>query len=134
MKYKKGFLYQLDEDEQYQWDILPLELVAETRWLLLDGDGLLTVRAGYSWDGPSGPVIHTPENMRASLIHDAHYQFIRLGLVHFMYRAAADRLYKHICIESGMSQARAESHYIALRLFGGAAALVESEPVVLFAP
>lgn len=113
---------------------MPLDVLADTDWLALDGEGLLTIRAGYSWDGASGPVIHGPDNMRASLIHDAYYQLIRLGLVHTAYRAAADRVYRRVCIEDGMSLPRAEAHYVALRVFGAMAAMVEAEPVVLVAP
>ena len=134
MKYRAGYKYQLAENEYYQSDIMPVPVLADTDFLALDGEGLLTIRAGYCWDGASGPVIHTPDNMRASLIHDAYYQLIRLGLVHFAYRAAADRVYRRVCIEDGMSEARAQSHFLALRLFGGAAAMVESEPAVLSAP
>ena len=134
MKYRAGYRYQLSENEYYQSDIMPVPVLADTDFLALDGEGLLTIRAGYCWDGASGPVIHTPENMRASLIHDAYYQLIRLGLVHFAYRAAADRVYRRVCIEDGMSLARAESHYIALRVFGARFALAESGPVVLTAP
>jgi hypothetical protein len=108
---------------------MPLGVLEDTDWLALDGEGLLTIRAGYAWDGASGPVLHTPDNMRASLIHDAYYQLIRLGLIYAAYRAAADRVYRRVCIESGMTEARAQSHYNALRLFGA-----ESEPIVLVAP
>ena len=113
---------------------MPLGMLADTDWLSLDGEGLLTVRAGYAWDGASGPVIHSADNMRASLIHDAYYQLIRLGLVHYAYRAAADRVYRRVCIEDGMSLDRAESHYVALRVFGAMAATAEAEPIVLVAP
>lgn len=134
MKYRAGLRYQLAETERYQSDIMPLSVLIDTDWIALDSEGLLTIRAGYAWDGASGPVFQTPETMRASLIHDAYYQLIRLGLIHAGYRAAADRVYRRVCIESGMYESRAETHYIALRLFGGVAALVESEPVLLFAP
>ena len=134
MKYRAGYRYQLAETERYQSDIMPLGVLADTDWLALDSEGLLTIRTGYCWDGASGPVIHSPASMRASLIHDAYYQLIRLGLIHAAYRAAADRVYRRVCIESGMLESRAEMHFIALRLFGGVAALVESEPVLLFAP
>lgn len=134
MKYRSGYSYQLAENEYYQSDIMPLGVLADTDWLALDTEGLLTIRAGYAWDGASSPALHTPDNMRASLIHDAYYQLIRLGLIHTSCRAAADRVYRGVCIEDGMTESRALTHYIALRLFGGQAALVESEPVVLVAP
>ena len=113
---------------------MPLGVLADTEWIALDGEGLLTIRAGYAWDGASGPVIHTPENMRASLIHDAYYQLIRMGLVHTAYRAAADRIYRRVCIEDGMAEIRAEAHFLALRIFGATAATFEGESVVMVAP
>lgn len=134
MKYRAGYNYQLAENEYYQSDIMPVPVLADTDFLALDGEGLLTIRAGYCWDGASGPVIHTPENMRASLIHDAYYQLIRLGLVHFAYRAAADRVYRRVCIEDGMNQYRADMHFSALRLFGSRNATFEFEPKILIAP
>ncbi len=134
MKYRAGLRYQLVETEYYQSDIMPIGVLADTEWLALDNEGLLTMRAGFAWDGASGPVVHTPDNMRASLIHDAYYQLIRLGLVHTAYRAAADRVYRRVCIEDGMSEARANAHFYALRMFGATAATFEGEAVVLVTP
>ena len=37
----------------------------------------LYISKGYSWDGPSGPAIDTPDWIKASLVHDALYQLIR---------------------------------------------------------
>ena len=134
MKYRAGYKYQLAENEYYQGDIMPIPVLADTEWLALDCDGLLTIRAGYAGDGASGPVVQGADNMRASLIHDAYYQLIRLGLVHTAYRAAADRVYRRVCVEDGMSHARAEAHFIALRMFGATAATFEGEPDVMSAP
>jgi hypothetical protein len=134
VKYRAGYRYQLAENEYYQSDIMPLGVLADTEWVALDNEGLLTIRAGYAWDGASGPAMHAHENMRASLIHDAYYQLIRLGLVHAAYRAAADRIYRRVCIEDGMTEIRAEAHFLALRMFGATAATFENEPVVITAP
>ncbi len=44
--------------------------------------GVLTIRAGYRWDGPSTPRnIKLMANMRASLVHDAIYDLMRARLI-----------------------------------------------------
>jgi hypothetical protein len=83
---------------------------------------MLMIRKGYSWDGGSGPCYDTKTVMRGSLIHDALYQLLRLGLLFPTYRKAADRLLKLICLEDGMNRFRAAYIYRAVRLFAGYAA------------
>ena len=134
MKYKSGYKYQLVENEYFHGDVLPTKPLIDTEYIALDDNGDLTIRAGYAWDGASGPAIQTQDSMRASLIHDAYYQLIRQGYVDMSYREQADSAYRRVCIEDGMPHPRAQAHYIALRMFGATAAMAESEPVVLVAP
>ena len=47
-------------------------------------------------DGPSGPAIDTKNFMRASLVHDALYQLMRLGTLDKSRRQYADRLLQTI--------------------------------------
>ncbi len=61
--------------------------------------GLLTVKAHYAWDGPSGPTFDTPTNMRGSLFHDALCQLIGEGLLDKMYRKYADELLRTHMLE-----------------------------------
>lgn len=96
--------------------------VTELQFLQLTPGGLLTIQAGYAWDGPSGPTCDTPDFMRGSLIHDALYQLIRLQKLPGRYRAFADLLLKKICLEDGMCKYRAAYVYLAVRLFGATAA------------
>lgn len=88
----------------------------------LTDDGLLTVHRGYCWDGPSGPTIDTKNFMRGSLAHDVLYQSIRLGLLPFSLRKAADLELVKLCKTDGMSWLRRKYVYRSLRLFGGRAA------------
>ena len=83
----------------------------------LDPDGTLTIYAGYSWDGASGPAIDTDTIMRGSLVHDALYQFIRLMLLGHEWRPVADLLLKTVCLDAGMWAIRAEWVYLAVRTF-----------------
>ena len=64
MKYKKGYKYQLVEDEVTKTDIIGYSF--DTKFIRLTLVGVLTVKAGYAWDGASGPTIDSPSSMRAS--------------------------------------------------------------------
>lgn len=76
IKFLKDIKYLLAETVSFQTDFLIYNDV-HWRWLDLSITGLLTIRSGYGWDGPSGPVVDRKSNMRASLCHDALYQLMR---------------------------------------------------------
>lgn len=94
VKYKTGFRHQLEEDYE-QWvakdGIFPV-LPGGNKFVWMTIDGRLIIRAGYAWDGASGPAINTQSFVRPSLPHDAHYQLIRLGVLDESMRPAVDRL------------------------------------------
>lgn len=120
--YKAGYKYQLKEKYVAEIPIKP-EVSIDTEYLTLTLDGILTVKEGYAWDGPSGPTIDTLNFMRGSLVHDALYQLMReRHLDHDKYREMADRLLQTICKEDGMSTLRAWWVYQGVRLGGGPAA------------
>lgn len=81
--------------------------------------GTLVCKKGYAWDGASGPAVDTTTIIRGSLVHDALYQLIKLGLLDKKHRKAADRVLRRIAIEDGMGFLRAWYVYFAVRLFGG---------------
>ncbi len=114
----RHYKYQLRDDFAVRIDLEPSEPVAHP-FVSLGQGGLLTLRAGYAWDGPSGPAIDTRNFMRASLVHDALYQLMRLGLLdHRAWRRRADEILRTLCLEDGMSAWRAGLAYHAVRLFG----------------
>lgn len=39
--------------------------------------GLMHIKAGYRWDGPSGVTVDTPSFMRGSAAHDVWFQILR---------------------------------------------------------
>lgn len=97
-------------------------------YLRLSPEGRLTVKAGYGWDGPSGPTFDTEDFMRGSLVHDALYQLMREGVLdRYQHREMADRLLRDICIEDGMAPGRAEYVYCAVRACGELSATPEHE-------
>lgn len=116
--YNDGYKYQLKRDYLIKIDILPSAPVDED-FIVLTINGMLTIKKGYAWDGPSGPTIDTLNFMRGSLVHDALYQLMRDGWLHkVQMRDAADRLLQKICIEDGMSKIRAWLVYQAVHNFG----------------
>ena len=134
IRYRSKYKYQLASDYKINIPILPVEdIVAD--FIELEGDGELTVKNGYAWDGPSGPVIDTKENMRASLVHDALYQLMRNEELNTRtHRKAADQLFRDICKEDGVSRFRANFYYKVLRKFGKPAASPENKKKIRRAP
>lgn len=100
MKYRKGYKYQLAEDEVIQTALRP-EKDIFTKRIELTRKGQLTVREGYSWDGASGPCIDRKTNMQASCAHDALYQLMRMDRLRFKFWRQADKEYARIMREHG---------------------------------
>ncbi|MEN6294315.1 MAG: DUF1353 domain-containing protein [Methanobacterium sp.] len=128
IKYKDGYKYQLSEDYSIQTRIKHVTNISD--WIQLDAEGVLTIKKGYAWDGPSGPTIDTRNFMRGSLVHDALYQLMREDKLPLKYRNYADRLLQDICLEDGMTPIRAWWVYQGVHLFGkGPASRPEKNPV-----
>jgi hypothetical protein len=126
IKYRgaNNYKYQLAEDYTILTDLHPKKMIMEPKkpvFICLDPDGFLTIKAGYAWDGPSGPTIDTKNFMRGSLVHDALYQLIREKRLPADTREYADELLGEICREDGMSAFRAWYVVRAVKLVGGIA-------------
>lgn len=85
----------------------------------------LIVPAGFECDGTSvprflwsvvSPQIH-PETLRAAIAHDYLYRHAPSGWT----RKEADELFYDFCRADGLSWAKSQYAYWALRIFGGAA-------------
>lgn len=115
MKFKKNRKYTLIADYVCPSSINGFATVLP--YIVL-GRGLLHIKEGYSWDGPSGPTWDTTNFMRGSLEHDALYQLIREGQLPRSVRRVADLRLFNVCREDGMSLFRAGYVYLAVRVFG----------------
>lgn len=131
--YRKGYKYQLGVDYTVQIALRP-EGAVGTPFLSLGTDGILQIKAGYAWDGPSGPTFDTRSSMRASLIHDALYQLMRYSLLPQSDREQADQELYKACIEDGMWKWRAKMWLRQLRRFAGGAANPKNMKRVYLAP
>ena len=133
IKYKKGYKHQLVEDYCVFVGIDPPEPV-DTTFLKLGMAGILTIKAGYAWDGASGSTWDTPSVMRASLVHDALYQLMREEKISLTNRQKADSLLRAIMIEDGSNSIRAWYFYHAVQLAGLKVATCEGERKIITAP
>lgn len=81
MKYTDGWKYRIEEDALFQTYIEPKEDI-DTEYVSLNIDGLLTVKRGFCFDGPSGEIKlfgiisidltrDTKKFMRGACVHDA---------------------------------------------------------------
>lgn len=134
IRYKGGYKYQLVQTYRDQIPIRPA--VDIDIWhISLSTAGDLEIRFGYAWDGPSGPTVDSPSSMRGSLVHDALYQLMRMGLLDpGAWKATADRLFKRMLIEDGMWEWRARWWYRGVAVGAGGATLAENRKPVLVAP
>lgn len=143
--YRSGYKYQLAED--YRIDVVinaqsGLSDVAlaksegqiETDYIELSTDGVLIIKAGYAWDGPSGPTLDTKSFMRGSLVHDALYQLMRNNHLPSSCREDADQELHRICREDGMNRFRAWYVLWGVRKGAGFAADPKAKKQTLFAP
>lgn len=133
IEYKKGYKYQLHKTYSCKVSIYPSSDI-KTKYIDLTNDGVLIIREGYAWDGPSGPTIDTKTFMRGSLIHDAIYQLIRESRLCVNYKRQADIELKRACLEDGMSKLRAKYVYWSLKNFAGFACNPKNKKKIIKAP
>lgn len=132
IKYRSGYKYQLAEDYTIRVELIGYSI--DTQFIKLTPIGVLLIRSGYAWDGPSGPAIDSMSAMRGSLVHDAIYQLMRMALLPIGERGYSDQLLEDICLEDGMNPVRAEIWRKGVSLFAESAASPENVKEVFEAP
>jgi len=130
--YRGGYKYSLWETYRVQLGFIRGRVVNH-RLFTLDADGWLTIFDDYPWDGASD-AFDTKTFMRGSLVHDALYEMLRLGLLpHDPCFHQANLELLAIILQDGMWHWRAQIVYAAVERFGNAAAALRSERIC-FAP
>lgn len=133
IRYREGYKYQLAESYELDLSHYGFRPVIRAKsgnaWVSIDADSILRIRKTYAWDGDSGPARDTLASYRASLVHDALYQLIRIGALRPTDKGRADQVYRDILRENGMWTPRVWWRAQALRLFG-ANALTRERPVL----
>ena len=112
----RSWKYELDEDETFALDIDTHACVETELWSIKRT--IVHVRAGYRWDGPSGPTIDTETAMRGSLLHDVLWQAIEEGLLAPRFQRMADRMFRKVLREDGMLWPRRRLWWFAVHLAG----------------
>lgn len=119
--YREGYSYQLAHKAVFErTGIIPRKEITGP-FMKLAVDGTLTIMPGYAWDGASGGV-DTKSVIRASLVHDSLYQFMRMGELHKDYRKAADELLIRLMKADGAWFIRRWYFMKAVRWFASSAA------------
>jgi hypothetical protein len=131
MRYRKlkRWKYQLMQPFTMTLGFLPPDNIA-TEFITLRMTGQLMLKQYYAWDGASGPCPDTRNIMKGSLVHDALYQLMRLGLLGRRYRKFADLELKRICLKSGMNRFWARLIYWGVRVFAGKGVQPLPEPPI----
>lgn len=96
----------------------------------LNSKGQLIVCKGFKWDGASG-VKDTSVNFYPAFVHDALYRLYWEKVFGKRERKKADKVFKRLLIENGMSRFKAQLHYVAVRLFGACTFTVSKSTVLL---
>jgi len=135
IKYTSGYKYQLHETVAFKLNVSfgVIEPI-NTRFIKLTTDGWLVIKWGYAWDGASGPTYDSKNTMRGSLVHDALYQLLRMGLIEQMYRDEADDELYDLIRDDGMWYIRAKSWHGAVTWFASSSAEPKSKKKVYSAP
>jgi len=131
--YTKGYKYQIEGEYQCQTMIIPDKDI-DTQWIRLTKGGVLTIRRGYAFDGPSGLTVDTKTFMRGSLEHDALYQLMRQGELSQLKRQQIDKRLRDVCLVDGMIRLRAWWVYRGVRLGGAMSAHPDNRREVVTAP
>jgi len=92
----------------------------------LDGD-ILRLRAGFGWDGASGPAVDTKDILRASAVHDALWDLMKQGLLDSRYKKAVDSEFISILEEDGMPLFRRWYLLKAVSSYGSVKSLNQGE-------
>lgn len=132
--YKGGYKYQSTEDFSCLQNIIIPANDIVTKWITLTKEGKLFIKAGYAWDGPSGPTYDSKNSMRASKVHDALYQLMRMGHLSQDCRDEADLLLDQILKKDKMWAGRRWYWLKGVEWFASGAADPDNVKPVLTAP
>jgi hypothetical protein len=129
MKYKVNHINVLEEDFKMDTRVFTHESILgrddtislDDGLVLLDS-GVLMIKAGFKWDGASGPTIDTENTMRAALVHDALYRLMRNRKLDYSHRGTVDILFRKMLTYDGMNAIRAWAWYVGVRVAGGSSA------------
>lgn len=112
IRYREGYKYQLAETFVI---MTPIKATVRHEYFTLTKSGKLTIKAGYAWDGASGPTLDTKDSMEPSLVHDVFCQAMRLEILSYnQWRRVVSEFFREHCKACGMNAFRAWYWYQAV--------------------
>ena len=94
------------------------ELPRDLPFIEIEGRSLIA-HPGFLWDGPSGPSWDSTSSIAASISHDGIYRAMRFGYIPSRgFRRAADKDFRELCKDGGMSWFRRSYHWFGVRVGG----------------
>lgn len=117
--YYHGYDYQLRQDAWFNTSVVGYNI--DTEYATLSVNGKLKVKKNFGSDGATG-IWDTKHVIPGSMVHDALYMLLRMGLLPRSERDNADRTLEAVCIESGMWKWYAKIIYLGVKFFAAAAA------------
>ncbi|PPC95250.1 MAG: hypothetical protein CTY33_00400 [Methylotenera sp.] len=119
---KYAFYTDVGDSKQLQSDfwfeITPPGYHGEYGFIYFYPNGQVKVKAGFCWDGASGPTIDTLDSVCASLGHDVLYKLMGQRILPSTYKDEADQWFYLRLVNDGMVGFRAFAWFKAVRLFG----------------
>lgn len=116
LHYTQGYKYRVEADYTNFIPVFPDSDII-TPFYEIHTDGRIVVRAGYAWDGSSGPTVDCPADMAPSLEHDVCAQAMREERLDRKWENTTDDWYAKHCKLNGMDAARARIRRFFLRRF-----------------
>lgn len=116
-RYADGKKFELLEEYIYQTEIEVPKYVHRGH-ISMSPSGMLTIRAGFVYDGCSFWTADRNENYTACLIHDALDKLLRAGKIPPRFQRNSDRILKRVFIEHGGGKLSTSVYYVAVRLRG----------------
>ena len=132
MKYREGYANQVHEDFSLKLKYNPT-VSYENNFLSINVSGVLSIKAGYAWDGASGPTVDTKNTIVPSCVHDALYQLMREKAIPRSFRIHADQLFYEMLRSRGMMWFRAQYWYRGVRMGGSSSANPKNKKPILTA-
>lgn len=117
--YKDGYKHQLHKRLVWQTNIYPEKKIKFTQYncsITLTPGGLLTLDAGFVWDGASGPTWDSKKVKKPSAVHDALYKLMREKLLDRKWRKKVDKLFYRMLLENKFWFIRARIWYRGVRM------------------
>ena len=122
-RFEREFRVRLPKKAQplCDWSFIIPSIDGGPPWVQLRTDRWMIFRAGYCYDGPSGPTKDSPCSMGPAAFHDGCYQGARLSKLpqDEDLRELCDDVFKDYLIHDGMSDERAELWYQGVQLGAG---------------